>query len=256
MVSLAAFLPSSPPSPPLETPFKGVVQQDDLFEVLVEDDFGNMSFCPAVVWSVLDDGFEVYYLTRCHPMHAQPSARSQDQMLHVLEDHFCRIPWQSVNAHVPLSQFDGTALEKRKRAFKKLGFRDLGTSNGFYKILEESLLETVPALRGRQVELGDLDSDSDSNDDTEMESDEDGDAEVLDADGNLADLVAPESEVELFSPATGTAFAEDMNRAQQQFDAWVPTNPSQQRTKDLIQSMDVRISRQEANRAWAMGRAF
>ena len=225
-----------------------------MFEVLVEDDFGNMSFCPAIVWSVLDNGFEVYYLTRCHPLHAEPSARSQDQLLHVLEDHYSTVPWQSVNAHIPLSQFEGTPLEKRKRAFKELGFRDLGGSNGFYKISEEALLETVPALRGRQVQIGDLDSDSEN--DTEMDSDEEGEEETLDENGNLADLVAPEAEVELFSLASGTPFAEDMNLAQQQFDAWTPTNESQQRTKDLVHSLDVRLSRQEANRAWAMGRAF
>lgn len=251
------MMPQNPPSPPLQTPFRGAVQQDDLFEVMVEDDHGNVSFCPAVVWSVLDDGFEVYYLTRCHPFHKQPDARNQDQMLHVLEDHYNIIPWQAVNAHVPLSQFSGTIAEKRKRAFKQLGFRDLGSSNRFYKISEEALLETVPALRNRQVEIGDIDSDSDN--DTEMDSDDDSsdvEVEVLDCEGNLADLVAPNEEVELFTPAQGTAFAVDMNLAQQQFDAWVPSNPSQQRTKDLIDSMEIRVRREESARAWAAGRAL
>lgn len=251
MASLAAFLP---PSPPAESPFCGVVQRGDLFEVLVIDSHEETSFCPAAVWSVLDDGFDVYYLTRCHPHHAQVSAKCADQLLHVFEDHVERIPWQSVNAHVPLSHFEGDAHEKRKRAFKQLGIRDLGASNRFYKISEEALLDTVPALRGRQVEVGDMDSDSDN--DTEMDSDDEGEAEQLDDDGNLMDLVVPDSKVELFSRAEGTAFAADMHRAQDEFDRWVPATEAQQKTKDLIDSMEVRLRREEASRAWARGRAM
>jgi len=251
MASLAAFLP---PSPPAESAFEGVVQQGDLFEVLVQNSSDSASFCPAIVWSATDHGFEVYYLTRCHPNHAQETARCPDQLLHVFEDHIERIPWQSVNAHLPLGQFDGNDQEKRKRAFKQLGFRDLGGSNHFYKLSEEALLDTVPALRGRQVEVGDIDSDSDN--DTEMDSDEEGEEEELDEHGNLADLVAPESEVELFTHAEGTAFAVDMHRAQGQFDQWVPATETQQKAKDLINSMEIRLRREEANRAWAQGRAM
>lgn len=251
MASLAAFLP---PSPPAESAFHGVVQRGDLFEVLVQDSHKHVSFCTAVVWSVLEDGFEVCYLTRCHPNHSQESARHHDQLLHVFEDHVERIPWQSVNAHVPLSHFAGNANEKRKRAFKQLGIRDLGTRNHFYKESEEALLETVPALRGRQVEVGDIDSDSDN--DTEMDSDEEGEAEHLDEHGNLADLVLPDQEVELFTRAEGTAFAEDMNRAQEEFDRWVPATEAQQKTKDVILNMEIRLNREEANRAWARGRAL
>lgn len=248
---MAAFLP---PSPPVESAFKGVVQQGDLFEVLVQEDGASASFQPAVVWSVLEDGFEVYYLTRCHPHHAQESARCADQLVHVFEEHLNRIPWQSVNAHVPLSQFQGDSRERRKRAFKQLGYRDLGSSDRFYKMSEEALLDTVPALRSRQVEVGDVDSESD--DDTEMDSDEEGEAERLDERGNLVDLVVPDDQVELFTRAEGTMFAADMHRAQEQFDRWVPATEAQQRTKDVIHSMEVRISREEANRAWACGRAM
>lgn len=251
MASLAAFLP---PSPPVESAFHGVVQRGDVFEVLVQDNQNTVTFCPAVVWSVLEDGFEVCYLTRCHPHHSQESARHQDQLLHVFEDHVERIPWESVNAHVPLSHFEGNANEKRKRAFKQLGIRDLGMRNHFYKESEEALLETVPALQGRQVEVGDIDSDSDN--DTEMDSDDEGEAEQLDEHGNLMDLVLPDEEVELFTQAEGTAFAEDMHRAQDEFDRWVPATEAQQRTKDVIMSMEVRIHREEASRAWARGRAM
>jgi hypothetical protein len=251
MSSLAAFLP---PTPPAESAFCGVVQQGDLFEVLVQNGAEDVFFCPAVVWSVLEDGFEVYYLTRCHPNHTQETARCADQLLHVFEDHLENIPWQSVNAHVPLSHFQGDACEKRKRAFKQLGFRDLGSSNRFYKIAEEAVLDTVPALRGRQVEVGDIDSESDN--DTEMDSDEEGDAEMLDEDGNLADLVVPDDQVELFTRAEGTAFAADMHRAQEEFDNWTPATEAQQKTKDLIDSMDIRLRREEANRAWARGQAM
>ena len=251
MASLAAFLP---PSPPAASAFKGIVQQGDLFEVLVQDSAGSVSFCPAVVWSVLEDGFEVYYLTRCHPNHVQETARRADQLLHVFEDHIERIPWQSVNAHIPLADFEGDAHEQRKRAFKQLGFRDLGTSDGFYKLSEEAVLDTVPALRGRQVEVGDIDSDSDN--DTEMDTDEEGEEEMLDEQGNLIDLVVPDSQVELFTRAEGNCSVADMHRAQDEFDSWVPATEAQQKTKDLINSMELRLRREEANRAWARGRAM
>ena len=250
MASMAAFLP---PSPPMESAFEGVVQRGDLFEVLVQDDNGATSFCPAAVWSVLEEGFEVCYLTRCHPHHVEETARCSDQLVHVFEDHVQRIPWQSVNAHVPLAQFEGDVQEKRKRAFKQLGFRDLGGSNRFYKLSEEALLDTVPALRGRQVEVGDIDSDSDN--DTEMDTDEEGEEEEIDAQGNLVDLVLPDSEIELFTRAEGAAAAE-MHRAEDEFDQWVPTTETQQKTKDLIDSMEIRLRREEANRAWARGRAM
>lgn len=250
MASLAAFLP---PSPPSESAFEGIVQQGDLFEVLVQDGAESVRFIPAVVWSVLEDGFEVYYLTRCHPDHPQATAQCADQLLHVFEDHIERIPWQSVNAHVPLAQFEGDVQVKRKRAFKQLGFRDLGSNNRFYKLSEEALLDTVPALRGRQVDVGDIDSDSDN--DTEMDTDEEGEEEEIDEHGNLVDLVAPDSQVELFTRAEGAAAAE-MHRAEHKFDQWVPTTETQQKTKDLIDSMEIRLRREEANRAWARGRAM
>lgn len=245
----------TPPSPPVDSPFCGVVQQDDLFEVMVDDGAGNMCFEPAIVWSVCDNAFEVFFLTRCHPKHPQLTAREQDQLVFVLEDHYTRIPWEAVNAHVPLTNFGGSRQEQRKRAFKTLGFRDLGSSDRFYKISEEALLETVPALRRREAEIGELDSDSDE--DSLMDTDEEGESEVLDADGNLADLVAPDDEVELFTRAEDTnAFVQDMHRAQAQFGAWQPSTAGEQRTKDLIDGIEARICREEASRAWARGRAM
>lgn len=240
------------PSPPGESAFNGLVVQNDVLEVMVN--LGDrVDFLPAVVWSVLDDGFEVYYLTRCHPMHSQPDAREQDQLLHVFEDHLNRIPWQSVNLHVPLSQFEGDEPQRRKQAFRRLGYRDLG-NNKFYKISEEQLLESVPSLRGRTVEIGVMDTDSEN--DTEMSEDEEGEEELLDSHGNLADLVANESAVELFTEATGTAFSQEMNRAQEAFSAWQPANEREAQTKDLIDSIETRIRREEANRAWAQGRSL
>lgn len=243
-----------PPSPPLESPFQGIVQRDDLFEVLVEDDSGsNMHFCPAQVFACTDNGFQVYFLTRCHPNHPQTDARRQDQLLHVFSNQWTQIPWQSVNCHVPLAQFTGTPQERRKQAFKVLGYRDLGSSDSFYKISEERLTHTVPALQRRQLEIGELDSDS-------SESDDDDDVveyESLDEEGNLKDLVVPDDQVELFTRAeSGTTFADDMHRAQTQFDAWNPETPAEQRAKDWIDSLETRIRRAEANRAWARGAAM
>jgi len=129
----------------------------------------------------------------------------------------------------------------------------LGSSNRFYKVSEEALLDTVAALRSRQVEVGDIDSDSDN--DTEMDSDEEGEEEELDEHGNLIDLVLPDSQIELFTRAEGAAAAE-MHRAEEDFDQWIPTTETQQKTKDLINSMEIRLRREEANRAWARGRAM
>lgn len=246
---------STPPSPPNTSAFNGCVVAEDILEIMVQDDAGAISFVPAIVWSVCDDGFEVFYVTRCHPNHADPSTRGS-QLEWGLEDRFHRVPWQAVNAHVPLAQFDGDKQQQRKRAFKTLGFRDLGSCDRFYKITEEALLETVPTLRLRQVEVGELDSDTDA--DSLMDSDEEGEAEELDADGNLADLIVPDDEVELFQralPGTST-FVDDMHTAQTAFTAWQPSNESEQRTKDLLDSLDTRICREEANRAWERGRAF
>lgn len=246
---------NSPPSPPQTSAFQGCVCVDDIFEVMVQDDSGNISFTPAVVWSVCDDGFEVFYLTRCHPQHADPSTRGP-QIEWALENRYHRIPWQAVNAHVPLAQFEGDKHQQRKRAMRTLGFRDLGTCDRFYKIAEERLLETVPTLRARQVHVGEFDSDSDT--DSLMDTDDEGEAEELDADGNLMDLVVPDAQVELFrrAPPGTSAFVDDMHSAQTAFTAWRPSNESEQRTKDLLESLDTRICRQEANRAWERGRAL
>ena len=212
---------NTPPSPPQTSAFQGCVCVDDIFEVMVQDDSGTISFLPAVVWSVCDDGFEVFYLTRCHPQHADPSTRGP-QIEWALENQYHRIPWQAVNAHVPLAHFEGDKYQQRKRAMRTLGFRDLGTCDRFYKIAEEQLLETVPTLRARQVH------------------------------------VVPDAQVELFrrAPPGTSAFVDDMHSAQTAFTAWRPSNESEQRTKDLLESLDTRICRQEANRAWERGRAL
>ena len=252
-----AQTPQAPPSPPIESPFQGIVQQDDLFEVLVEDDSGsNMQFCPAQVFACTDTGFQVYFLTRCHPNHPQTDARHQDQLLHVFANRWTSIPWQSVNAHVPLSQFSGSRQAQRKRAFRELGYRDLG-GDRFYKMSEEQLTHTVPALQRRQLEIGDLDSDDSESDD----DDDDDDAveyESLDEDGNLKDLVVPDDQVALFTRVEDgvSAFADEMHRAQSQFDAWQPATPAEQRTKDWIDGMETRLRREEANRAWGRGAAL
>lgn len=239
-------------SPPGESAFNGLVKRGDIFEVMVNIN-STVVFLPAVVWSVLDSGFEVYYLTRCHPTHIQEDARDGDQLLHVFEDHLNTIPWESVNLHIPLSQYDGNEAEQRKKAFQCLGYRDLG-NNKFYKISEEALLETVPSLRGRTVEIGLLQTDSEP--DSEMDDNEEGECEILDGRGNLADLVASDDFVELFTEASGTAFSDEMNRAQHAFNAWQPQNEQEQRTKDFIDNMELRIRRDEANRAWSRGRSL
>ena len=250
-----AGVSAPPPSPPIESAFRGVVQQGDLVEVMVRTDseINEVHFAPAAIWEVADGGFHVYYLTRCHPDHVQEDARSTDQLLHVFEETLNYAPWQSVNLHVPLSQFEGTDAHKRKAAFKMLGYRDLG-NGGFYKITEEALVQTHPSLMHRELQLGCIDSESDT--DTELDDDDDEEEEEIDEDGNLVDLVAPESEVGLFTQASGTGYAETMNRAQEDFDAWVPANESEQRTKDMIDSIDTRVRRAEAARAWNRGRSL
>lgn len=254
MAALSAAIPS-PPSPPAESAFNGVVQQGDLLEVMlsVSSSIDGVFFEPAVVWEVDDRGFHVYYLTRCHPQHRQEDAREADQLLHVVENYLHYVPWESVNLHVPLSQFDGSPPQQKKLAFKTLGWRDLG-DGGYYRISEESLVQTHPSLMHRQLHIGCLDSDSDT--DTELDDDDDAECEELDEDGNLADLVAPEGEVELFTEASGSGHADMMNRAQREFEAWVPANEAEQRTKDLYDSIDTRIRRQEAARAWERGRSM
>ena len=243
------------PSPPQESPFCGFVQQGDLLEVMVQttEDAKSVVFVPAAVWECTDSGFHVYYLTRCHPNHSQEDARSTDQLLHVFENHLNFVPWQSVNLHVPLSNYTGSVSKQQKRAFKKLGIRDLGNGT-FYKISEETLVHSTPSLMHRETDLGV--SDSDSDEDSIMDSDEEGESEMLNENGDLVDLVAPESEVELFTRAEGTALSDAVNQAQDQFDAWVPSNESEQRTKDFIDSIDTRVRRAEAARAWAAGRVM
>lgn len=246
-----AALSVAVPSPPRESAFNGVVQQGDLLEVMLSGPAAS-HFEPAVVWEVADKGFHVYYLTRCHPQHQQEDAREADQLLHVVENHLNYAPWESVNLHVPLSQFEGSPPQQKKLAFKALGWRDLG-NGGYYRISEESLVQTHPSLMHRELHIGCLDSDSDS--DTELD-DDDTEYEELDEDGNLVDLVAPESEIELFTQASGSGHADMMNRAQEEFEAWVPANEAEQRTKDMIDSIDTRVRRQEAARAWEQGRSL
>lgn len=240
------------PSPPGESAFNGLVQQGDLLEIMLSGD-SAVRFETAVVWEVADKGFHVYYLTRCHPQHQQEDARDADQLLHVLENHLNYVPWESVNLHVPLGQFNGNPPQQKKLAFKTLGWRDLG-DGGYYRMSEESLVQTHPSLMHRQLHIGCLDSDSDP--DTELDSGDDTDYEEIDKDGNLVDLVAPEGEVELFTQASGTDHADMMNRAQGEFEAWVPANEAEQRTKDMLDSIDTRVRRAEAARAWGQGRSM
>lgn len=247
-----AALAVAVPSPPQESAFNGIVQHGDVLEIMLAG--MTPTFAPAVVWDIADNGFHVYYLTRCHPTHVQEDARSDDQLLHVMENNLNYVPWQSVNLHVPLCQFEGSPAQQKKQAFKELGWRDLG-DGGYYRISEEQLVQTHPSLMHRQLHIGCLDSDSDP--DTEVDEDEDDvECETLDDDGNLADLVAPEGQVELFCQASGTAHADMMNRAQEEFEAWVPANEAEQRTKDMIDSIDARVRRHEAARAWGQGRSL
>ena len=95
-----------------------------------------------------------------------------------------------------------------------------------------------------------------SDTDTELDDEEEDEEEQIDENGNLVDLVAPERDVELFTRASGTEHAETMNRAQEEFEAWVPANESEQRTKDMIDSIDGRIRRAEQARAWSQGRVI
>ena len=119
---------------------------------------------------------------------------------------------------------------------------------------EEALVQTHPSLMHRELQLGCIDSESDT--DTELDDEEEDEEEQIDENGNLVDLVAPERDVELFTRASGTGHAETMNRAQEEFEAWVPANESEQRTKDMIDSIDGRIRRAEQARAWSQGRVI
>ena len=227
---------SSAPSPPSTSAFQGCVVPEDVVEVMCKDDGGNITFEIAIVWGILDNGFEVYYLTRSR----------EDQLKWVLQDHFTTIPWQAINYHWPLSNYEGTAEEKRKRAFRDCGFRDVG--DGFYRVSEENVVHR--ALPSRETDIGMYDSDSE---DTTLDSDEecdDIDLEVLDENGNLADFIAPEHEVECFTEAE-TAFGVSMNHDQIVFDNAEPKNAVQCAMKETIQRIEFRARRAEANKRWS-----
>lgn len=224
---------ASVPSPPVQSAFNGCVARDDILEVMCKDSEGNISFDVAVVWSVLDDGFEVYYLNRS----------VEDQLKWVFEDHFQFIPWQAVNQHWPLSDYKGSVAVRRKRAFKACGYRDVG--DGFYKISEETVINCVAPSRKQDIGVEDSDSDESC-----VDSDEDCELEDLDEDGNLRDLVAPESEVECFTEAT-TPFGMSVNYDQTAFDEAEPTNNVQMSVKDAVQKIELRVRREEANKRWS-----
>ena len=223
-------------SPPSHSAFNGCVVAEDLVEVMCKDDTGAVSFDIAIIWGILDSGFEVYFLQRSE----------EDQLKWVFQDHFVTIPWEAVNYHWPLSNYEGNAQEKRKRAFKDCGFRDVG--DGFYKISEENLVHR--SLPTRETDIGMYDSDSD---DTALDSDEEcneSDLEVLDNDGNLADLIAPEGEVECFTEAD-TSFGASVNREQEIFDAAEPKNSVQAVMKDTVERIERRARQAEADKRWS-----
>ena len=227
---------SSTPSPPSQSAFQGCVVAEDLVEVMCEDETGNVTFEIATVWGVLDDRFEVYFLQRSQ----------EDQLKWVFQNTFVSIPWEAVNYHWPLSNYKGTAQEKRKRAFKECGFRDVG--DGFYKIAEENTVHRV--LPSRQTDIGVYDSDSD---DTTLDTDEecaDSDLEKLDENGNLADFIAPEDEVECFTEAD-TAFGVSVNHDQIVFDNAEPKNAVQCAMKETVQRIEMRARRAEADKRWS-----
>lgn len=227
---------NSTPSPPSASAFQGCVSSEDVVEVMCEDNEGNVTFEIAVVWGVLDNGFEVYFLTRS----------SEDQLKWVLQDSFTNISWQSVNYHWPLSKYEGSTEEKRKRAFKDCGFRDVG--DGFYKVSEENIVHR--ALPSRETDIGMYDSDSE---DTALDSDEeydDADLEVLDENGDLADFIAPENEVECFTEAK-TSFGVSVNHDQIVFDSTEPKNAVQCAMKETVQRIELRARRAEADKRWS-----
>ena len=224
-------------SPPERSAFDGVVMPNDVFEIMVSDDMGNVTFEPASVWNVLDTGFEVTFLHRC----------PEDQLMWQYgEVQF--VEWQSVNLHLSLSRYTGnTVEEKQKRAFQRLGYRMLG-DNKFYKISEE---ETVArALPHREACVGLMDT---SDEDTELDTDEEcDDVESLDENGNLKDLIVDDEDCELWTAADGE-FAEETHRAAAEFDAHVPVNDRQLRVKDALDRLEVRVRREEQERAWSQG---
>lgn len=235
MASLAGRLPS----PPRTSAFSGVVAANDVFEVMLADDVGNVTFEPCVVWNVMDTGFEVFFLHR-----------SQTDQLVWEYGEVQFIEWQSVNLHLSLSEYEGTTEERQKRAFRRLGFRFLGDGK-FYKISEENAV--AQALPQREALVGLIDT---SDEDTEVDSDEeleDCELESLDSDGNLKDLVSKDEDCELWTPAEG-AFAEETHQAAARFDAHAPTNDRQLRVKDAFGNLEGRIKRAERERAWQQGR--
>ena len=234
---MASLVPAF--SPPRKSAFHGVVMRNDVLEVMLVDDAGNVTFEPCCVWNVLEAGFDVMFLCRS----------PEDQLMWEYSG-LQNIPWESVNFHLSLSNFTGNTTEERqKRAFRRLGFRLLGEGK-FYKIVEE---ETVArALPLREAYLGNMDT---SDEESGLDSDEDCGCEVesLDGDGNLKDLVAPDEDCELWTAGDG-AFAEETHRAVAEFDAHVPANERQLRVRDAIDRLETRVMRAEQERAWSRRR--
>lgn len=237
MASLASA-PAFPP--PHESAFNGVVMRNDVLEVMVADDAGNVTFEPCCVWNVLDAGFDVIFLYRS----------KKDQLVWEYSSEVQSVPWESVNLHLTLSNFEGNSTEERqKRAFRQLGFRLLGEGR-FYKITEENTVSE--ALPLREAHIGNMDT---SDEESGLDSDEDCDCELesLDGDGNLKDLVTPDEDCELWTAADG-AFAVETHRAVAAFDAHVPTTERQLRVRDAIDRLETKIRREEQERAWSRRR--
>ena len=108
---MASLASTDVPQPPIESAFRGVVQRGDLVEVMVQRvsaSAEDVSFLPAKVWDVIDGGFYVNYLERT----------KEDQLLHVFESSTQYAPWESINLHVPLSQYHGTPAEQQKQTLQ------------------------------------------------------------------------------------------------------------------------------------------
>ena len=128
-----------PPSPPLESAFQGAVCTGDLFEVLGENENRVREFWYAKVVGIKEKAFEVLYLVRAQ----------NNPLIWVFDAQWQDVPWESVNKHVPVrpKSHEPHALAKaEKRAWKELGYRDLG-DGGLTRVFEEN----YPSVRAREA---------------------------------------------------------------------------------------------------------
>ena len=115
------------------------------------------------------------------------------------------------------------------------------------------MLDTVPALRGRQVEVGDIDSDSDN--DTRMDTDEEGEEEMLDEQGSLLISSFPTVKWSCSLALRAPPLRQTCTARKTSLTPGCLLPGHQQKTKDLINSMGSRLRRGKSGLGKRAGRS-